>query len=271
MRSPTLRPLRICEHSHPVPENDYLRLAGRNILITGASSGIGRATAVAASRLGARIVLVARRAEVLEEVVESLSGEGHLAVPFDVLDTGAIPGMLRGVVDQVGRLDGLLHAAGAHATTPLRTVTAAKVDELLALNVTTALLFTKAFRHAAVRAADPSVVFMSSAVGLTGEAGVSAYAASKAAVAALARSLALELAREGIRVNSIAAGVVGTAMTEGMRANVGSTGWDAITAAHPLGIGTAEDVANAALYLLSPASRWVTGTALVVDGGYTAR
>lgn len=254
-----------------MPDNDYLRLTGRTILITGASSGIGRAAAVAASRHGARLVLLARRAEALDDVLTELEGDGHIAVPFDVTQTDAIAGTLRDVVAQTGSLDGLLHAAGAHATTPLRAVSAKKVDELFALNVTTALIFAKAFRHPSVRGADPSIVLMSSAVGLTGEAGVSAYAASKAAVAALARSLALEVAREGIRVNSIAAGVVRTAMTEQMRANVGSTGWDAIAAAHPLGIGTADDVADAALYLLSPASRWVTGTALVVDGGYTAR
>src|SRR5690606_14814015 len=136
---------------------------------------IGRATAVAASRQGARVVMLARRAEILDEVIGSLDGQGHIAIPFDVTDTTAIPALLRDVVRRAGRLDGLLHAAGAHATTPLRTLTADKVDELLALNVTTALLFAKAFRHAAVRGTDPSIVFMSSAVGLTGEAGVSAY------------------------------------------------------------------------------------------------
>ena len=200
-----------------------------------------------------------------------LEGADHLAVPCDITDHSAIPAMLRGVVEATGRLDGLLHAAGAHATTPLRAVTAKQVDELFALNVTTAIMLAKAFRHPSVRGSDPSIVLMSSAVGLVGEAGVSAYAASKAAVASLARSLGLELAREGIRVNSIAAGLVATAMTDHMRASFGSAGWQAIEAAHPLGIGTADDVANAALYLLSPASRWVTGTALVVDGGYTAR
>lgn len=254
-----------------MPDRDYLRLAGRTVLITGASSGIGRAAAVAASRQGARMALLARRADVLEDVVAELDGDGHVAVAFDVTRSADVASVLRDIVNQTGPLDGLLHAAGAHAATPLRAVRAQKVDELFALNVTTALMFAKGFRHPSVRGSDPSIVLMSSAVGLTGEVGVSAYAASKAAVAALARSLALEVAREGIRVNSIAAGVVHTAMTEHMRANVGSTGWDAIAAAHPLGIGTAEDVADAALYLLSPASRWVTGTALVVDGGYTAR
>lgn len=252
-------------------ETDFLRLRGRTILVTGASSGIGRAAAVAASRQGAEVVLVARRADALEDVRARLHGDGHLTVPFDLTDGAAIPEMLRGVSEQVGRLDGLFHAAGVHATTPLRTVAADQIDELFRVNVTTALLLAKGFRHPAVRAVESSVVLMSSAVGLVGEAGVSAYAASKAAVASLARSLALELARDGIRVNSIAAGMVDTAMSEKIHANVGSSGWEAISTAHPLGIGTPEDVANAALYLLSPVSRWVTGTALVVDGGYTAR
>lgn len=254
-----------------MPDTGFLRLEGRTLVITGASSGIGRATAVAASREGARIVLVARREDLLDEVVAELHGEGHVPVVFDVTDHALIPAMLRDAVERVGRLDGLFHAAGAHATTPLRTVSAQQIDDLFALNVTTALMLAKAFRHPSVRGADPSIVLMSSAVGLVGEAGVSAYAASKAAVASISRSLGLELAREGIRVNCVAAGVVATAMTDQMRARFGAAGWDAITAAHPLGIGTAEDVADAALYLLSPVSRWVTGTALVVDGGYTAR
>jgi NAD(P)-dependent dehydrogenase (short-subunit alcohol dehydrogenase family) len=89
-------------------------------------------------------------------------------------------------------------------------------------------------------------------------------------VSSLGRSLSLELAPERIRVNSVAAGIVETALTEELRRKVGQTAWQSIEAEHPMGIGSADDVANAVLFLLSDASRWVTGTTLVVDGGYTA-
>ncbi len=253
-----------------MPEPEFLGLRDRAVLITGASSGIGRATAIAAARQGARVVCIARRADQLEAVVEELDGDGHLAVPLDVTHYAELPGVMQGIVERVGRLDGLVHAAGVHSTSPLRVVSEARTTELFDVNVTSALMLVKAFRHAKVRGEQPSVVLMSSIYGLVGGAGVSVYAATKAAIASLGRSLALELAREGIRVNSIAAGVVDTPLTEGAHAAVGDQAWGQVEAAHPLGIGQPEDVANAALYLLSPASRWVTGTALVVDGGYTA-
>lgn len=249
----------------------YLDLAGRVVVVTGASSGIGRATAILASRHGAKVALIGRRQAELEVTRAQLVGDSHLALALDVTMREQIPSALRAIVDELGPLDGLVHAAGVHATTPLRIANAEQASRIFDVNVTSALMMTKAFRHAKVRGSDPSVVLMSSAVGLVGEAGVSVYAASKAAVASLGRSLGLELAREGIRVNSIAAGIVETELTAGLRDGVGGEAWSQIEAAHPLGFGTADDVANAALYLLSPASRWVTGSALVIDGGYTAR
>lgn len=250
--------------------HDFLGLAGRTVLITGASSGIGRATALAASRAGARVVLVARRAEALEETASMLDGEEHRVFTADLSEHAGYGELFRRIVEEVGPLDGMLHAAGMHAVAPLRAVTAKHTDAILSANVTSSVLLAKAFRNPKVRAERASVVLMSSAAGLVGEPGVSVYAASKAAVSSLARSLALELAPEGVRVNSIAAGIVETPLTERLRRAVGQVGWDAIEAAHPLGVGSPEDVANAALYLLSPAAGWVTGTTLVIDGGYTA-
>jgi NAD(P)-dependent dehydrogenase (short-subunit alcohol dehydrogenase family) len=249
---------------------DFLQLRDRALLITGASSGIGRATAVLASRAGARVVLVARRRDALEETASMLDGEGHHLLPFDLSEHAGYAGLMREAVEAVGPLGGLLHAAGAHATTPLRATSAKQIASLFETNVTSSVLLTKAFRGPKVRAERASVVLMSSAVGLVGEAGVSVYAATKAAVSSLGRSLSLELAPERIRVNSVAAGIVETALTEELRRKVGQTAWQSIEAEHPMGIGSADDVANAVLFLLSDASRWVTGTTLVVDGGYTA-
>ncbi|WP_439565185.1 SDR family NAD(P)-dependent oxidoreductase [Microcella sp.] len=250
---------------------DFLELAGSVVLVTGASSGIGRSVAEHAARAGATVVLLARREAELRELCGELPGGGHLAVPFDLRASDDIPDMLRGVVDAVGPLDGLVHAAGVHRAVPLRSVTAAQADEMFAMNVTTGLMLTKGFRHKQVRGAAPSIVFLSSATALVGEPGVVVYSATKGAVAALSRSLALELVREGIRSNAVAAGIVQTELTEGIRTAIGAEAWSRVEAAHPLGVGEAPDVARAVLFLLSPASRWITGTTLVVDGGYTAQ
>lgn len=250
---------------------DFLDLNGRTILVTGATSGIGRETAILASRHGARIAMVARRKDALEDVTALLEGGGHLTVPYDLTDTEGIPALVRGIADQLGGLDGLVHAAGAHSTMPLRNVNTAAVRDLFALNVTTAFMLAKGLRQKQVRKISSSIVFLSSAVGLVGQPGVSVYSATKGAIVSMTKSLALELAREGIRVNAVCPGVVNTAMTRGLKDTIGQDSFQTVTDAHPLGIGEPADVANAILFLLSPASRWMTGSALTVDGGYTAQ
>lgn len=250
---------------------DYLGLTESVVLVTGASSGIGRAVAIEASKHGSRVVALARRERELARVVDEMDGTGHLAVPFDLLDSAGIPAMLEDVVSQTGPLDGLVHAAGVHSAMPLRGVTPDQAAQIFAMNVTTALMLTKGFRRKQIRGFSPSIVFISSVAGMVGEPGVSLYSATKGAVEAMSRSLAIELVREGIRCNSIAAGMVSTGLSDGIKAAVGPEAWARIEEDHPLGIGVADDIAQAALYLLSPASRWVVGSTLVVDGGYTAQ
>lgn len=207
----------------------------------------------------------------MESTLTLMAGSGHSTAVHDVDDLDGIPTIVRQVATDLGGLDSLIHCAGAHSAVPLKSVSAETVTSLLHTNVASAVFFAKAFRAKQIPKVAPSIVLLSSAVGIVGQSGVSVYSATKGAILSLTKSLALELAREGIRVNSISPGVVTTEMTTKLRERVGDVAFGAIEAQHPLGLGTPEDVANGAMYLISDAARWVTGTSLVIDGGYTAQ
>jgi NAD(P)-dependent dehydrogenase (short-subunit alcohol dehydrogenase family) len=245
--------------------------AGRRILLTGASSGIGRETAVLLSQLGAELVLAGRSLERLQQTAEELSGCGHRLEVFDLADVQTIPAWLKTLSLQAGAFDGIVHSAGVHSTKPLRVLDAVSFEAVYRINVTAALMLAKGFRQKGCSTPGGGIVFLSSVAGLVGQPGVAAYAASKAAVLGLTRSLALELAREGIRVNSVAPGMVKTEMTERIFSSLTPEQIASIESAHPLGLGQPRDVANAIAFLLSEAARWITGSTLVVDGGYTAQ
>ena len=138
------------------------------------------------------------------------------------------------------------------------------------INVTAALCLAKAFRQKNVSTAGSSIVYLSSVMGIVGQSGQTAYSASKGALVTLAKSLTLELSRENIRVNCVAPAVVNTEMSEKMFQSLTPEQVKQIESMHPLGIGTPRDVANAIAFLLADTGRWITGTTLVVDGGYTA-
>jgi 3-oxoacyl-[acyl-carrier protein] reductase len=239
--------------------------------VTGASGGIGRAVAVAASRHGARVALLGRNAEALSSTRDAMDGDDHIVIEHDLLDLDGIPSVVRGVAEQLGGLDVVVHAAGVHSSRPLPAVDAGHVADIMASNVATAIMLAKGFRHKLVKRESASLVLVSSVTASVGQPGISAYAASKGAVSALTKSLALELARDRIRVNCVEPGIVMTAMTERLKATVGDSAFAAIESAHPLGLGAPEDVASAILFLMSDAASWITGTSLVVDGGYTAQ
>jgi NAD(P)-dependent dehydrogenase (short-subunit alcohol dehydrogenase family) len=247
-----------------------LDLSGRVILVTGASSGIGLATAQLLGELGAQVVLVARSRERLEAAQAQLTGGPHVIEPFDFSQPGDVAAWVKGVAAKTGPLSGVVHAAGVQLVRPVRVLAETDLEAMMKVNVNAALLLAKGLRVKGVHAPRASAVFVSSVLGLVGTAGSSAYCATKGALHSLARALALELAADDVRVNCVAPGYVRTPMLDQAAASVGPERMAALEKAHALGFGQPRDVAHAIAFLVADTGRWITGTTLTVDGGYTA-
>lgn len=248
-----------------------LSLEGKRIMVTGASSGLGRACAEMISRLGGEVLLVARNEERLRETMARLEGSGHRLEVFDLCNVEAIPGWMKTLTAAGKPFDGLVHSAGIQFTTPLKVMKLSEFERLMTINLTSSYFLAKGFRQRGVCNAPASLVFLSSIAGLVGQPALSAYCTSKAALQGMTRSLAMELAREGIRVNCVSPGHVATEMAEGIENTLNPEQLEEIVQLHPLGIGRAEDVAHSIAFLLAETGRWITGSNLVVDGGYTAQ
>ena len=246
-------------------------LKGTTYLVTGASSGIGRATAMLLAECGARLVLNGRDEGRLNETLTSLNGTGHLAFATALRTADQTNDWVRGLIETTGPLNGVFHSAGIEMIRPVRMIKQAQLEDVFSSSLFAAFGIVRALSGKNSLTNGASLVFMSSVAGSTGQVGITAYSASKAAIDGMVRSLACELAPREIRVNSIAAGAVKTAMHDRLTSGSGDSATQAYAQSHLLGFGTPQDVAQAAVYLLSPASSWITGTTMFVDGGYTAR
>lgn len=251
---------------------DYPGVSGKLYLVTGASSGIGRACAILLSRLGATAIINGRDNERLCQTAEEMSGESHILAPGDLLALDFAP-WLREQCEKAGLpLSGVAHCAGNGRSLPLRGFRPEKLArELEEHTVVSAKLF-QACAALKSRAPQCSLAVMTSISASYGIPGNALYGAARAAMDSLCRSFAVEYACLGIRCNSVCGGFMrGTAMTGHFLAFAGRQYLDKANEFYPLGTGEPQAAANALVFLLGSASAWITGIQLIVDGGYSAR
>lgn len=241
-------------------------LAGKRILVTGASSGLGLCIATDCARMGAEIVATGRDEQRLSQTLESLRKINNLA--HRVVRADLTLGQERDhLIADLGEINGLVHSAGISRLCPTRMMSESHLREVHTTNVEAPMLLTQGILKRNLLAPEGSIVFIASIAAHIGVSGVGAYSGTKAALIAMARCLAMEVVKRRIRVNCLSPALVETPLLEATAQVVGNL--EQQLKAYPLGFGKPEDVANAAIYLLSGASRWTTGTTLVMDGGLT--
>lgn len=245
-------------------------LAGHTILITGASSGIGRTISIRASQMGARVVLLGRDMTRLDETLAMLDGKDHLSVSMDLLKLHEIESALTPLLKSTGPLHGFVHSAGMAPTVLLRDLDTDRTEYLMRLNWLSFMALSQAICRRGRYAPGLSVVALASISALTGQVGLSAYAGTKGALIASVRSLASEYAPRGIRFNCISPCPVDTPMQRETRARLGEEWYrKEVLEKARLGPLAPEDIADPVLFLLSDASRRITGTNMIVDGGWS--
>ena len=247
-------------------------LKNKNIIVSGASSGIGRQCAVTFSQLGANVILIARNEERLKDTFNKLKKGNHLTISQDITEYDKLEEIVNTAVGKIGKISGFVHSAGIEMTVPLRSMTPSYYENMFAINVISGFELARIIsKKKYLDEKGVSLIFISSVMGMLGQSGKIGYCASKGALISGAKAMALELAKKNIRVNCILPGVVETEMSNKMLENLPEESKKSIINMHPLGLGRPEDIAYACAYLLSDFAKWVTGTNLIVDGGYSAR
>lgn len=250
---------------------DNFRLDGKNIIVTGASSGIGRQCAIECGHRGAKVVLVARDEARLKETLSQMDGDGHVVIPLDISKFDMIGFSLENSLSDMNAIHGLIHSAGIQQTLAFGQMKTHRFNTLFDVNTLSAFEITRIITGKKwVPEAGSSIVYIASTMGVVGRTGLSGYSATKGALISGARSLAAELSRKKVRVNCISPGFIKTKMMQDFLDMKPDSGSSSSASRYLLGFGEPVDVANACVFLLSDASRWITGINLPVDGGYLA-
>ncbi len=253
-------------------DTNIVDFTGKIVVVVGASSGIGKQTAITLSRLGARIVALARREEQLKETVSALEGTGHSMYVIDMAKTENIEGIVKEIIRDEGSIDGLVYAAGTSRSRPLGQLKPEPVLETFKVNFFGFLEITRQFCRKGRFNPGCRIVAISSIAAVRGDSAHTVYSASKAAIDGAVRCLAIELADRGICINTVAPAMTNTVMYENFIDKYGedSESNKKLLRRQYLGIADTQDVANAIVFLLSPAARFITGICMPVDGGYTS-
>lgn len=248
-------------------------MKSKKILIIGASSGIGRETAINLSKKGAQLVLISRSEEKLKKVISECDGTGHSFAAIDVAELDKLEAYIteESILSGIP-FDGLVYSAGIEGTLPLKFLKKEILENILNINSISPILVSKILLKKGVFSKEGgSIVFISSVMGSFGQPAKVAYCMSKGALVTAMKAMALELANKKIRVNCISPGMVSTEMSNKILESISDENKSAIYQMHPLGLGSVQDVSNGIEFLLSDNSKWITGIDLFIDGGYSAQ
>lgn len=241
--------------------NNYL-LTGKKILITGASSGLGKQTARCLSENEAMVFITGRNTDRLQDTFSHLKGDGHALFPADLTDERQI----EEIAGKISPLDGVVHCAGVTSHMPARLIGSKQVNKVFGVNFLAPVLLTRHLISKRKLNKNASIVFLSSVATKLPYFGGGIYISSKTALEGYARTLALELAPDKIRVNVISPAVILTAMLDKTAETISDEGLEKLRAVHPLGFGSPEDVAGMVAFLLSDEAKWITGENIRMGG-----
>lgn len=253
--------------------NDLFSLENKVILISGASSGIGKGIAIACAKAGAIVIGIGRNQNKLDALLQELrqiSNKMHSVYSCDVTNYSELSTLISDAVSRCGKINGFVHSAGIASNCPLKISTDAIYKQTFEVNTISAFEFSRLISLKKNCGENASFVFVASVSALKGEPGLIAYSASKGALVSGCRSLAAELAGKRIRVNCVVPGqITDTEIGKYQAETLDAESYQKLADSHPLGLGKVENIVGPVVFLLSEAASWITGSALVVDGGYT--